>query len=146
VISVHIRRGDFKLGNPITPTGFFINSINLAREISGMELPVTVFTDAAPGEIKDVLAMPNVTLADNKPDILDILLMSKSKMIVLSRSSTFSYWGAFLSDAVIIKPEEDWQNDLRPAEVNKTIFEGKVNFDDAQSLEKLKMGLRACKW
>jgi hypothetical protein len=146
VISVHIRRGDFKFGNPITPTDFFINSIQLAREISGKELPVTVFTDASPEEIKDVLALPNVKLTDDKPDILDILLMSKSKVIVLSRSSTFSYWGAFLSDAIIIKPEEDWQNSLRPAEVNQNIFEGKVNFQDLDSIENLKKGLRTYQW
>lgn len=146
VISIHIRRGDFKFGNPITPTDFFIHSITLTREITGKELPVTIFTDATPGEIKDVLALPNVTLSEDKPDILDILLMSRSKVIVLSQSSTFSYWGAFLSDAIIIKPDGDWQNDLRPADVNKTVFEGKVNFNDEASVEKLKNGLKAYKW
>jgi glycosyl transferase family 11 len=146
VISVHIRRGDFKLGNPITPNSFFINAINLAREMSGKELPVTVFTDAAMEEISDVLSLPGVKPAENKPDILDILLMSRSKLIVLSQSSTFSYWGAFLSDAIVIKPEGDWQNDLRPAEINHTIFEGNVNFSVGESVEQLKKSLKAYKW
>ncbi|HWB94620.1 MAG TPA: hypothetical protein VG605_22345 [Puia sp.] len=141
VIAIHIRRGDFKIGNPITPTQFFIDAIRLARETAGKELPVTVFTDAAPAEIPDVLNLPGVTLTGDKPDILDILLMSNSRIIVLSQSSTFSYWGAFLSDAVIIKPEGDWQENLRPPEINERIFEGKVNFSDATSVHKLRQGL-----
>jgi len=146
VIALHIRRGDFKFGNPITPDSFFIDAILLAREIAGKELPATVFTDAAPEEIATVLALPGVSMAENKPDILDILLMSQSKMIVLSQSSTFSYWGAFLSDAVIIRPAGDWQGALRPAEVNEHIFEGKVDFADAGSVEQLKAGLKAVTW
>lgn len=142
VIAIHIRRGDFKHGNPITPTLFFINAILLTREIAGEQWPVTVFTDAAPGEIRDVLSLPAVRLAEDKPDVLDILLMSKSRVLVLSRSSTFSYWGAFLSDAVIIKPEGDWQDDLRPREINNLIFEGKVDFDDPASVQQLKEGLK----
>jgi hypothetical protein len=142
VIAVHIRRGDFKYGNPITPTAFFIEAIGLAREAAGKEWPVTIFTDAAPDEISDVLALPGVRLTGDKPDILDILLMSKSKVIILSQSSTFSYWGAFLSDAVIIKPAGDWQDDLRPADINKRLFEGKVDFDDPASVRQLKEGLK----
>jgi len=146
VIALHIRRGDFKLGNPITPDSFFINAILLAREIAGKELSATVFTDAAPEEIKAVLSLPGVAKSEDKPDILDILLMSRSKMIVLSQSSTFSYWGAFLSDAAIIRPAGDWQGELRPADVNEHIFEGKVDFEDAVSVQRLKAGLRAVTW
>lgn len=146
VIAVHIRRGDFKLGNPITPDSFFIDAIKLAREVAGRELPAVLFTDAAPEEIKAVLALPGVHMAEDKPDILDILLISKSKMVVLSQSSTFSYWGAFLSEAIIVRPAGDWQGELRPAEVNKHIFEGKVDFSDPASVERLKAGLGAVAW
>ncbi|HEV2478856.1 MAG TPA: hypothetical protein VGS79_04305 [Puia sp.] len=142
VIAIHIRRGDFKYGNPLTPTLFFIEAIRLTREAAGEQWPVTVFTDAAPGEIGDVLALPGVRLAEDKPDILDILLMSRSRVLVLSRSSTFSYWGAFLSDAIIIKPEGDWQDDLRPMEINHRIFEGKVDFDDPASVRRLEEGFK----
>jgi hypothetical protein len=142
VIAVHIRRGDFKYGNPITPTAFFIDAIQLAREAAGKELPVTLFTDAARDEIRDVLALPGVELTGNKPDILDILLMSKSRVIILSQSSTFSYWGAFLSDAVIIKPAGDWQDNLRPADVNEHRYEGKMDLNDPVSVQKLKDGLK----
>lgn len=116
-ISVHIRRGDFKLGSPITPLSYFINAINLIRHITGESLSVTVFTDARPNEITEILALDNVSLAEEKPDILDILQMSKSKIIVLSKSSTFSYWSAFLSNAIIIKPADDWQYIIRHPDI-----------------------------
>lgn len=79
VIGVHIRRGDFKMGNPITPLSFLIEGIKLVRETASSNLPVTVFTDASEDEITDILQLPNVSLAASKPDILDIILLSKSK-------------------------------------------------------------------
>lgn len=117
-IAVHIRRGDFKMGNPVTPESFFIDCIKQVRSVCGKEWEVTVFTDAENDEIQNVLALTGVSLAKPKPDILDILLMSKSKVIVLSQSSTFSYWAAFLSNAVVLKPANDWQNEIRSQEIN----------------------------
>ncbi len=106
-ISLHIRRGDFKNNSrgeaKLTALEYFIDTVNLARKVTGKMLPVTVFTDAYPEEIKELLDMPEVSLAPERSDILDILVMSKSKMMVLSRNSTFGYWGAFLSDALIIR-------------------------------------------
>ena len=145
-IAVHIRRGDFKKGNVLTPLTFFIRAIALARETAGRRLPVMVFTDASPLEIKEVLELPDVSMATEKADILDILLMSRSKMIVLSQSSTFSYWGAFLSDGIVIRPAGDWQDEIRPSEVNARVFEGKVDFDDEHSVIRLKKALAAHAW
>lgn len=122
-IALHIRRGDFKFGNPITPLSFFADGINAARAAASKELPVTIFTDADRREVADLLSMPGVKLTENKPDILDILLLSKSKIIILSQSSTFSYWGAFLSDAIILKPHNDWQGNLRSGKVNNSLPE-----------------------
>src|SRR5207249_8991781 len=99
-----------KLGSPFTPNEFFIDAINFIRQKTNSLLSVTVFTDAEPDEIADILQLPEVKLAERKPDILDILLMSQSKLIVLSKSSTFSYWAAFLSDAILIKAADDWHN------------------------------------
>jgi hypothetical protein len=109
VIGVHIRRGDFKIGNQTTPLEYFINAINLIRQTVDENAPVTVFTDADKTEISELMKLPNIVIAENKPDILDILLLSKSKIMVLSRSSTFGYWAAFLSDALVIRPHNDWQ-------------------------------------
>lgn len=144
--AVHIRRGDFKISNPITPISFFIAGIRYIREQTAKCLPVTVFTDADEKEICDILAMENVFLAKKNPDILDILLMSRSRILILSQSSTFSYWAAFLSNAILIKPKDDWQGDLRPIDVNKRCFEGKVDFNDPATLTGLSIALQKEKW
>lgn len=128
VISVHIRRGDFKLGSPITPLSYFINAIQLIRKTIGVVWPVTIFTDARKQEIIEIFDLPEIYLAEKKPDILDILLMSKSKVMVLSKSSTFSYWGAFLSNSVIIRSPGDWQIKIKSANKNEKYTE--VEWDD----------------
>ena len=38
--------------------------------------------------------------------------MSKSKIIFLSQSSSFSYWAAFLSDSLVIMHSNDWQEKI----------------------------------
>jgi hypothetical protein len=138
VIAVHIRRGDFKLGNPITPQSFFIDCIRAVRAAAGACWPVTIFSDAREDEIAEVMALPSVALAEKKPDILDILIMSKSKVTVLSQSSTFSYWAAFLSDAVILKPPQDWQREIRNAADG---MELSFSADDVTSIRKLSEAL-----
>jgi hypothetical protein len=138
VISVHIRRGDFKFGNPITSLSFFIDAINSIRNVYGDELPVTIFTDAENTEIEDVLKLPAVCLSEEKPDILDILIMSMSRFIILSQSSTFSYWGAFLSDAVILKPHTDWQQYIRSSKINSNYPEINWKEGDEECVETLR--------
>lgn len=145
-IGVHIRRGDFKKGNPITPTSFFIQGILFIRQQARKNLPVTLFTDADPEEIRDVLTLDNVQLAPKQPDILDMLQMSKSRVLILSRSSTFSYWAAFLSDAIVIKQVEDWQENIRNTAANNASFEGKVCFSQPSTLAVLKKNLAEVVW
>lgn len=145
-IAVHIRRGDFKRGSTITPNSFFVQCIQFLRKETGKNLNITVFTDADPEEIKDVLALGNVQLAERKPDILDILQMSLSRYMVLSQTSTFSYWAAFLSDAVVIKPVGDWYADIRSPEINKKFFEGKVSFEEPATLLSLAAAIEKQSW
>jgi Glycosyl transferase family 11 len=135
IIGVHIRRGDFKLGNQTTPLNYFIESINTIRNTIDKNLPVTIFSDADELELKEILAISNVKLTESKPDILDILLLSKSKFIVLSRSSTFGYWAAFLSNAFVIRPFDDWQ--LLIKNNSSTYKEIKFNIEDANSKKTL---------
>jgi hypothetical protein len=135
VIGVHIRRGDFKKGSTITPESFFVDSIQRLRRFCGQELPVTVFSDADPGELMDLFALPCVKPAEPKADILDILLLSRSKICILSIGSTFSYWGAFLNDGIVLKHPGEWHPEIRPAEVNQIYYEGKIDLSvdmDAQ--------------
>ena len=128
VISVHIRRGDFNFGPSITPIDYFIKAVKLIRKNVGELWPVTIFTDARKNEIEEILNLPEVYLAEEKADILDILLMSQSKVIVLSKSSTFSYWAAFLSDAIVVRSSTDWQSRIRTPNENENYIE--VEWDD----------------
>jgi hypothetical protein len=111
-ISIHVRRGDFKNGNPITPISHFKKGIELIRKIANHNLSVTIFSDATFDELQPLLNLENIKIANKNPDIVDILLMSKSKILFLSQSSSFSYWAAFLSDSLIFIHTNDWQNKI----------------------------------
>jgi hypothetical protein len=138
VIGIHIRRGDFKLGSTITPIEYFVEGIKRIREYAGLELDVTVFTDALPQEIAPVLALPNVLIAENKPDIIDILLLSQSKIMILSSTSTFGYWAAFLSDAIVLRHKSDWLNTIRTAKEGSFYTEIKWDINDTNENALLK--------
>jgi hypothetical protein len=132
VISIHVRRGDFKnYGNGVklTSLDYFIKAINLVRTAAGKTLPVTVFTDAHPDELKEIFDLPEVYMSQNNTDILDILMLGRSKVIVLSKGSTFSYWGAYLSDALIIRP---WDKQERIKYPSGNYSEIKWNDDNAE--------------
>jgi len=105
-IGVHIRRGDhgpcLKPGEAIPSKGlwnlpeqWFINCIRDIRKIVGA-VPVNVFSDAYPSEISGVLSLPDTTLIRSNPAIVDLLLLSRSGIVVTSWS-WFSMWAAFLS-------------------------------------------------
>ena len=112
MIGVHIRMGDFrklkngedfsKVGAVRTPESYFISVIEKLNIIYNEKLTITVFTDGYENEIPLLLNMPNVKLSGQYPDIVDLVLLSKSKVIVTSAGSTFSYWAAFLSNAAVI--------------------------------------------
>lgn len=134
VIGIHVRRGDFKMGSTLTPNLFFIEGIKTIRQICGQEFPVTVFTDASKGELADILSLPGIKIAEEKADILDILLLAKSKILFLSAGSSFGYWGAFLSDAFVIRPENDWlQSIKRNGSAKEGYFEMKWQFNSDNS-------------
>lgn len=140
VISVHIRRGDFKIGNPITPLSHFISVIHIIRKEYGKNLPVTIFSDAEDAELTEILKMEEVSKAKGESDIVDLLLMSRSNIIVLSQSSSFSYWAAFLSDALVIMSPTDWQYQIKESGEKYTEF--KWNANDPQSTQQLEQLVR----
>ncbi len=140
VIGVHIRRGDFKLGNQTTPLEYFIKGINAVRDALGQNYSVTIFTDAHEEELTALLRLPNIHIAEDKPDILDIILLSKSKIMILSQSSTFGYWAAFLSDAIVIRPVNDWQPFIKNNSMNG--YEDIIwNYEAEESTHELKKRL-----
>lgn len=133
VIGVHIRRSDFRelepgesLGencNVRTPIAYYLDVISALRRKAGLPLPVTVFTDGRVEDVADILALPDVVMATPNPDIVDLLLLSKSKYLVTSLGSTFSYWAAYLSRGhVITHPAHVVK--IRSQAVNANPYEG----------------------
>ena len=138
VIGVHIRRSDFRemnagesLGencNVRTPIAYYLEVISSLRRMAGQILPVTVFTDGHAGDVAEILELPGVVMADPNPDIIDLILLSKSKFLVTSMGSTFSYWAAYLSEGhVIIHPSH--KISIRSESINSNRYEGPITSD-----------------
>lgn len=134
VIGVHIRMGDFrklkegedfsKVGHVRTPEFYFTNIIKEIRKIAGSDLPVSLFTDGYRHEFEEILDMDHVEMVEGNPDIVDLLLLSRSQLIIMATGSTFSYWSGFLSEAPIIKHPEHIHAPFRDNITNSKVYEG----------------------
>ena len=134
VVSLQVRMGDFlrlrpgedfaKVGGVRTPLDYFINVINFIREIHEGVVPVTIFSDAPARQLRELLILPNVQLAPHRRAVVDMLLMSASKVLVTSAGSTFGYWAGFLGESAIIMHPDHIHQPIRPLLVNKTFYEG----------------------
>lgn len=153
-IGVHIRMGDFNFpvedksiqaqGMVRTPLSFFIRQINNIRKFVGEHVKATVFSDGFLNELVPILELPNVEMAPPKSDIIDLLLLSKSKIILTSRDSTFSYWGVFLSDAICMHHLSYQHRLIRPSTINDIVFEGAVEDNTELWPDRLKSELLHC--
>ena len=133
IIGVHIRKGDFrkleegevfsKVGAVRTPENYFIDIISDLRKIHKVDLPVSIFTDGHKEEFGKLLSLKNIKIVEGNKDLVDLLLLSKSKIIVCSAGSTFSYWAGFLSDSPIIMHPDHIHSRLRSEE---QLFEGTI--------------------
>lgn len=142
VIGVHVRMGDFRrlqpdeefkeVGHVRTPLTYFIDLIELIRDIHGTCLPVTIFSDGYDEELTELLRLPKVARLDAQSDIVEMLLLAKSKLIITSAGSTFSYWSGFLANAPVVIHYEHIHDSLRPDTVNQRFFEGGVDVKSGQ--------------
>ncbi|HEY4875226.1 MAG TPA: alpha-1,2-fucosyltransferase [Puia sp.] len=130
-IGVHIRMGDFrklnkgedfsKVGLVRTPENYFVDVINNIRKVNGNNLHASIFSDGKKSELQSILQLENVSLIEGNPDIVDLVLLSKSKIIVSSAASTFSYWAGFLSGVPIILHPDHNNTKIRS---DKNLYEG----------------------
>jgi len=132
VIGIHVRRGDFTNGPWETPMEHFCDRLRALRDVAGTELAATVFSDGSDEELAPLLANPGVRRAPRQPDVLDLIQLSRSRVIVPSRASTFGMLAGFLSEAVIIRDPEWNHGDSRPAQINLRRFEGAPAMDPAR--------------
>jgi hypothetical protein len=144
VIGIHVRRGDFNRSAWFTPIEHFCDRLRALREVAGCELPATVFSDGSDEELAPLLAMPGVRRSGEQPDVIDLVMLSRSRIILPSRASTFGMLAGFLSDAVIVR-DPDWNHgDSRPPEINGRHFEGAPGMDPARWPSLLVRNLREC--
>lgn len=137
VVAVHIRRGDFRelqpgedfsrVGLVRTPLDYFRSQITTIHAIAGKSLPVTIFSDAKEGDLDPLLSLPDVGLATGNPAVVDMLLMSRSKVIILSAGSTFGMWAGFLSNAAVVHHPQHFHIPTRDEETNQMYFEGYID-------------------
>jgi glycosyl transferase family 11 len=136
-IGVHIRMGDFrklkageefsKVGSVRTPEDYFIEVIKQLRAMHGSCLPVSVFTDGYEHELKELLSLEKVAIIQGNTDIVDLLLLSRSKIVVTSAGSTFSYWSGFLSNAPIIMHPDHIHESVRAKNDSVKYYEGPIH-------------------
>jgi hypothetical protein len=133
-IAVHVRMGDFlklkpgqrfdQVGNTRTPLEYFRNLIGSMQRIHGSVLPVEILSDGRKEELGELLDLPNVSLAPKRTAIVDILTMSRSRILICSAGSTFSYWAGFLGDCALVLHPDHMHAPVRPEEVNRNYYEG----------------------
>ncbi len=132
-VSLQVRLSDFYAQKPgedfdqvggRTPMDFFVRMVHGIRELRGIQIPVTVFSDGTPAELAPLLSIPGVVLAPRKPAIVDLLIMSAGQVLVPSVGSTFGYWAGFLGEAAMVMRERHIYESVRPAHVNARCFEG----------------------
>jgi hypothetical protein len=123
-IAVHVRKGDkppIAVGETppagqwgwTLPNAWYLSAIQSIRAALGRDAPVRIFSDGQPDQLRDLLALPKVTLSPSNSAIVDIFLLSRAKVLIPSPTSTFSWWGAFLGQMPTIW-YPGWRQRLHP--------------------------------
>ena len=80
-------------------------------------------------------------MSEGNPDIVDMVLLSRSEIIVTAKGSTFSYWAGFLSDVpVILHPDHIHNYNRLPSE-NPELYEGPMDKNNpllVKAIQKIK--------
>ncbi|HHM20495.1 MAG TPA: hypothetical protein ENJ20_00600 [Bacteroidetes bacterium] len=136
-IGLHIRLGDFRepregesfkeTGGIRTPMSYFTEVVNKIRDIAGEEIPATIFTNGKDAGLKEILKLPNIAVAPKNPDIIDLLLLARSRVIVTSARSTFGYWSGFFSEAPIILHPDHLFGSIRSKADGEKYYEGPLS-------------------
>lgn len=135
-IGVHIRRGDFRIAKQTIPTDWYIKTCKFTRNLLGDEIPIKVFSDAPVSELQDLMNLPNLNLIEGNPALLDLLMLSNSKIIIGTSMSTFSLWAAYLGGAITIWPPVSpgaYGYGLHTNQHVMSDWQGKYNMDERVS-------------
>jgi len=111
-IGIHIRMGDgFKPPEPgangfvrtgwlqQTPISWFQETLQLVRDVTGVNYKAYVISDGSNEQLKSLLAEDNVYRFESRNPVTDLLSLSNASVILGSGSSSFSAFAAFLGSA-----------------------------------------------
>ena len=79
-----------------TPLSWFLETLQLIRSYSGWNVPAVVVSDGSASQLRPLLQLPAVSLLAPSNAIVDLMVLSHTRLLLGSGSSTFSAWAAFL--------------------------------------------------
>jgi hypothetical protein len=78
-----------------TPVSWFAQSLEQIRHAAGYPAAAFIVSDGTPEQLQALLKLENVNLVRPGSAVSDLLVMSKSRVLLASGSSSFAAWGAF---------------------------------------------------
>jgi len=79
-----------------TPIDWFVAVLKKLRIAIGYDAKAYIVSDGTPQQLSKLLQQPNVEFVRPGAAISDLLLLSRSRVLLASGASTFAAWGAFL--------------------------------------------------
>lgn len=125
-IGIHVRMGDFtRVSDPSTlrtmrnvqlPIEWYRDILLSIRKTTGRDLEARIFSDGSAESLRPLLELPNVSLANPRSALFDILELSRATAMV-SSGSGFSMWAAYLGQIPrICFPNQRRQHVVTPSE------------------------------
>jgi hypothetical protein len=147
VICVQVRLGDFRALSPLedfanvggvrTPMDYYLDVIAKIRAFVGKAVRVTVVSDGSDAELWPILSLPNVVRHSGRTGIADLILMSRSRLLICAAGSSYSQWGGFLGDGVVLHHPQHFHFYTRSEADRRVSFEGAMPAGDVASWPEL---------
>lgn len=140
-ISLHIRRGDFVFLKNTTSIIWFKKIIVQLRKKTNNNLKVYIFGDCKSKEICPLMKLDNVERIITGSPLTDLILLSKSKILVGSKNSTFSQWASYLGRMPVIWPKGSLKNNRLYLEKDNCEIESDGNYLPKKFIQILKKSI-----
>ncbi|MBW7951948.1 MAG: hypothetical protein H3C56_05195 [Chitinophagaceae bacterium] len=81
-----------------TPLGWYLDTLRSIRSKIRSDFPAIIVSDGKASDLQTLLQEPNVSISNSKSAISDLLLLTKSSLLIGSGRSSFSAWASFLGE------------------------------------------------
>jgi hypothetical protein len=85
-----------------TPIAWFRETLLAIRTAAGWPVPAMVVSDGTAEQLRPLLELPGMKLLSPSNAIVDLLALSRTRLLLGSGSSSFSAWAAFLGQQTAI--------------------------------------------